>query len=140
MTKKKKDDQTTPEEFEWFKMECTYWVKKFGITQWQIFFQHAESKADKDFAAWAITNYTNRSVVLGLGLDYHDSGEREFNISRDAFHEVCELLLNDVVVIAKMDISQMQLDELTKSTHEVIRVLENTVWEPDYWRRKKETK
>ena len=127
--------RTEPEHFETFKQECLYWIDFLNLGGWRMFFEHSDNPINKTWAAWTRTDYADRTFTIGLAVNWGKAPITNFELCRNAFHEVFEVLMSDVGSIAKMDQCPSQLTELEKSIHLVIRTMENCLWEPDYLRR-----
>lgn len=138
MAKTTKNHKTTNADFKTFKKECEYWIDKLNLRCWKVYYRHEKSKELPDTLAWIKSNWTGRTCAIGLNPDWgvHDV-VCDFEVCRGAFHEVCELLLKNVVSIAQIDICPTQKDELEACTHAVIRRMEWALWQPDYEARKK---
>jgi len=131
-----KKHKTTQADFKTFKTECEYWVDKFNLREWKIYYKHEKSEKLPDTLAWLATNWMGRACSIGLNPNW---GEHDivsaFEVCRCAFHEVSELLLANTVSIAQIDICPTQKDELEATVHAVIRRMEWAIWQPDYeWR------
>lgn len=133
-----KSFKTTKADFKLFKSEVEYWVEKFHLREWGIRYSHEKSKKLPDSLAWVATDWKGRTCTIGLNPDWgpHDI-VCDFELSRSAFHEVCELLLSDIRSIAHIDICPTQEDELDSKVHSIIRRMEWAVFEPDYKKRKR---
>ena len=131
--------KTKKKDFKVFRAECEYWVDKFNLREWKIYYKHEKSTVVPDTLAWIKSNWCGRTCLIGLTPDWvnHDL-VKDFELGRSAFHEVCELMLSDVGSIAQMDICPTQKDELESRLHSVIRRLEHAVWLPDWEKRKKQ--
>jgi len=114
--------KTTTKDFKLFKYECKIWIEYFGLKEWDICYEHKEtgdSKAECHF------DILNLSADLVLSIDWEASIINDLNIRQVAFHEVCELMLSKIS--SRMD-EYFNADENSKFIHEVIRRLENSVF------------
>lgn len=126
---------TTEEDFEAFVDEAKFWIARFGLKGWGIDFKV------EDIGSRAILrmNVSGRRAVVSLAKDF-GGGFTKKDVRRSAFHEVCELLLARTWDVAlKRDLTPDQRrDALEEAQHEVIRILENTIFEDAH--AKKESK
>lgn len=118
---------TTDEHFEIFKTECRKWVNILGLMGWEIFYSHKPVKESS--RANASYHVMGRIATLNLEPVWKDSDvSSDDEIRRIAFHEVCEVLMARIAIIGKdRYISESEIDE---EVHNVIRTLENVLWEP----------
>jgi hypothetical protein len=122
---------TTKKHFELFVKECKYWIDKFGIKGWDIEFTH-KSLCDENKAgiSWKIMS---RIASINLEPKWGEKQELYKTITdkvirKTAFHEVCELLLGRLAMMADCKISNYR-DAVEEETHNIIRIFENTVFE-----------
>lgn len=113
--------KTTTKHFEVFKTEVLSWVKKFGLTEWEISFLH--KILDHERAALSF-NICGRTATFMLTSQWTDTVEPLNNaaIKAIAKHEAIELLLGGVHGIA---ISRYATeDEFLAAHHALVRRLE----------------
>ena len=80
----------TKKQFEIYKKECEKWIEIFGLKDWEIFFDYE----DVDGSPASLTFHCiNRIAIFHFGPKQEKSGLNNQQIKRNAFHEVCELLL-----------------------------------------------
>lgn len=117
--------KTSKKHFDLFKKECEKWIKYFGLTQYQIVFNHKPLEKDVwgDCDVWHESEYAE----LSLCTNWTGTPLSDMQIRRTAFHEVIELLLSEIVLIGEKR-WHFTLQDFIKSTHTVIRTLENTVF------------
>lgn len=123
--------------FESFKYEAKYWIKKFGLFDWNWSFTQ-EDPPEKllkryespEFLGWYEASAVDRVARLGLNKDISD--ERDYNIAKAAFHEVCEILLFDMEDIGLFDAAPSTKTGMEIRKHAVIRRLEHVLFKPDY--------
>ena len=83
---------------------------------------------DDDSLAYTRFNVPNRSISIVLAKNWGDRVVTDIEIDKTAFHEVCELLMMRIRFIAE---ARFLTDEETgEEIHNIIRILENVVWEP----------
>lgn len=119
--------EVTEKEFEIFRKEAKWWIEFFGLSDWRVFFDFY--KLDNDVFAECHTGMEDKTATLVLNK-WNDIKEEHMDIERTAFHEVCELLLNDMEMIALDDeIPFEKRRELAAGArHGVIRRLENSIF------------
>ena len=125
--------------FKLFKKECKYWLNRFDLGSWRVdIYQGAppDDNLGRKILAWCDANWVMRTCVIGLQNKVSKNSDiRRKIIAMAAFHEVCELLLHTLKIMAEMDAKPTILDEVTSSVHAIIRRMEKAIWEP-YWNRK----
>ena len=120
---------TTSEHFSVFRSEVSYWISKFGLFDWCVYFAH-----DKyDGIAWrSYDNLEDRVVTIGLSTEWPDLSPDDRMVSKCAFHEVCELLLLRIEYYANLDACPSDSLDAREEVHSIIRRLEHALWMPDY--------
>lgn len=135
---------TTPAHFSIFKEEAQYWIDKFGLKGYKVFFLHRDRDKDEDGNPRGFANYNasviGRNAVLCLSKTWNDQGLQdgitEDQIRGSAFHEVWELLLHRLFHLASnRAYTEHDFDE---EKHNIIRIMENVVWREDWEGRKGE--
>ena len=109
--------KTTKRQFRFFKAKCQEYIKELGLLSWRIFFEHDELE---DCFAEIKMAPENRVAEITLSKTWIRKPTKE-QLSRTAFHEVCELLLCPLE-------NPNDQDNLREEIHAVIRILENTLW------------
>lgn len=117
--------------FEAFKEECEYWIKELGLISVEIDILKTEKK-DEGCRAYTVRTRptSNRIFAIWLVMWQDKNNSRTYKeIRKCAFHEVWEVLM--------YDISDAITDSETghyaaSNVHEVIRTLENTLFEDRY--------
>lgn len=121
-------NKTTKQQFKVFKDECKKWIERFGLKGWRVEYCHEETDSN-DRAN--ITYYTSgRSAVINLSAVWGKNRTASISdsiIKQAAFHEVCELLLARLEMMAKEEIGNSKY-AIEEEVHNLIRILENTVW------------
>jgi hypothetical protein len=72
-------------------------------------------------------NVPGKIARLWLSPDWEDMPVNDTTIKRAAFHEVCELMLNPLVILAESRYS-VTPTAIEEATHDIIRRLENTMF------------
>ena len=114
---------TTRADFELFKRECGKWVRYFGLTEWQIDYEHDGAVGERAACA---TWLTSKSATLSLNKDWETDEVTDERVQLSAFHEVCELLITPLDSNAKC--RYIAESEITEARHGIIRRLENTIY------------
>ncbi len=128
-----KSYKTTKKHFKLFKKECRYWLDQFDLGSWRVEIWHENNK-DEAGRAWMFANWKGRSADLGLSVDFGKDKITTKQVSRSAFHEVCELFMFLLRIYGETNANPAQMDEVTCHLHAIIRRLEKAIWEP-YWRK-----
>lgn len=115
----------TESDFKLFKLECQKWLSFFGITEWEISYLFESLDGTR---AESRVNWRSRQCVFVLTT--HSPKADRFDVQKSAFHEVCELLLTELELLAFDDeIPQEARRDMAESArHAVIRRLENSVF------------
>lgn len=118
--------KTTKQHFEIFKKECQKWIEIFGLKNWEIDYYH---KKDKDESlSWVSFNHDNRCANIYLGIEWPDNiHPTNYEVRKSAFHEITEILLHPIRYIGDCRYVNGP-EEIEVAVHNVIRVLENTLW------------
>lgn len=115
--------ETTGEQFDLFVAECKRWLDYFGLKQWQVHYDIG----DMDRTLADVTYDTLGMVAtMRIAKERSNLSTSDYEIKRSAFHEVCELLLAKMNFVANA--RYVQEDEIDIALHEIIRTLENTVF------------
>jgi len=130
---KDKRIKLTDEHFVIFKGEAEYWLDRFSLRNWEVYYGRIPAGDDEEAFANCVADGCARNACIRIALFYYLTGEYEFprDIQLVAFHEVCEVLL--------ADLHQASVQNKTLADtmiHEVIRRLERAVFWPDWERRK----
>jgi len=115
--------KTTKKHFELFKKEGRKWLREFGLLDWETFFDHEDIDARAEFNA----NVEYRTVVFTLSAHWKNVRISSWLIKKAAFHEVAELLLVDIRILAES--RTMDSQDLNGKIHSVIRTLENVIFD-----------
>jgi len=124
--------KTTKKHYKFFKKQANIWVDKFNLREYEVHFDHENSKALPTAIAWCGINWKGRTCTIGLAQDWTHNKINKRELSKSAFHEVCELLLGDITILGKIELTENQKDDMEQYTHAVIRRLEQVVWKAWY--------
>lgn len=119
--------KTTKKHFEIFKNEAGKWIRNFGLTDWDITFEHIKMEGIK---AQCRYNLVNRTATLSLSTNYSNECigfDIEYDVKKSAFHEVCELLLCPLETMVEQRYA-LGVDDVREETHCIVRRLENFVF------------
>lgn len=120
-------NKTTKKQFEVFKAECKKWLKYFGLNGWRVEYRHDKSEGNRGQVAWSITARNSTITLADEWEDFRDTPITDLEIRKVAFHEVCELLLARMTMMADGKISN-HCYAVEEETHNIIRTLENTIF------------
>lgn len=121
---------TTPEHFDIFKAEARKWLDRFGLKGWSVCFRHLPGES-LGRISW---DREGRVATIVLCKEWGEVDEpTPAALGKVAFHEVCELLLGRLFDMAAE--RNALLAEAREEKHNLIRILENVLWEPEKNRR-----
>lgn len=89
--------KTTKKDFEQYKKCVNYYLHKYGLNDWMVFF--AQDDCDNALTQCR-TGITSRSATFALNKEIHKEDYEFLDIRRTARHEVCHLLISDVSHLA----------------------------------------
>lgn len=122
--------RVTKDYFALYKHEVKFWMKHLGLTSWEPFFSFEKDVKNIASVSW---DKQGGSAVFYLSTTWgKKSPITEKTISRTAFHEVCEVLLAELRMMGEYFVRASEVDRVV---HEIIRHLENTVFEYEWNRR-----
>ncbi|MHC4417213.1 MAG: hypothetical protein ACYSU6_01360 [Planctomycetota bacterium] len=121
---------TNRKHFKIFKEEAEYWIKRLGITDWEISFEHQDFEDRVAGISW---NYKQRWAVLYLSKDFGTIEPTDYEIRNSAYHEVKEVMLAPLRCISSW--RYIQPDQIETEIHAVIKRMINCYFEEDYKRR-----
>lgn len=119
--------ETTNDQFEMFQEEVHYWLDYLGMKDWEIFFKHKHSD---EYRAQVWFDDSGKIATFILAKKWDREVDEEIfdkEIKKVAFHEVCELLLGPLHILAKE--RTFSEHQLVTEIHKVVRILENTFYE-----------
>ncbi len=116
--------KTPQEKFDLFKSECNRWIKRFGLTGWQIWYELSDELDEEVGAACTcIVQARTATLHLSANLDDEDLGDDE--MCYFALHEVLEIILyrlNELMLAQHANEA-----EVNEARHEVINILLNFI-------------
>jgi hypothetical protein len=117
--------KTTNKQFALFEKEAQRWIDFFGLKDVEVFFQHDEGLENS--RASFQHQPVDRMAILYLSPDWDDMTPTDDLVRKTAFHEVCELLLSPLALVAESRYNVNPTD-VEDAIHSVIRRLENSVF------------
>ena len=111
--------------FELFKKECQYWIDKFELNNWKVYFVLEEIGNDR--FAEILPNLTGYVATIKLNKNYSKYGVENLiqSIKQSAKHEVIHLLLARLSVNGQT--RYVNEDDIKESEEELVRKLENII-------------
>ncbi len=94
--------KTTKKEFEEYKKWCLYYMDKFKLDDWDIYFELGNT--EESIAHTNIKVY-GRSVTFGLSDDIGELG-RQTTFKESARHEVCHVLISELDALIATHVSE----------------------------------
>jgi len=108
-----------------FVKECKFWLDYYGLKGWDVRYVHDE---DNDNAGSYWISVEARKITINLSRETQEWLCNTHEVQLTAFHEVTEAgLLGRLKEYAKH--RYIQEREIDESTHEIVAVLENTIFE-----------
>lgn len=121
----KNNRKTTKEHFKLFQSECEKWVDFFGLYGWSIHYEHNYTNDNYGECYFSVIG---RVAKITLNTEFPDEGKAVINsVKETAFHEICELLLARLNVLALGKFAS-NADIVNEAIHDVIRTLENKIF------------
>ncbi len=120
----KKRFKTTAKDFVLFRKEAKKWLEWWNLLDFDVCFQHVQDISGS--LASCSSNILACTATLFLAPDWKDNPVSNSRIKRSAFHEVSELRLARLCVLAESRfINRYEIEE---ETHALIRVFENRIF------------
>jgi hypothetical protein len=116
--------QLTEKQVKYFIAEVQKWCRFFSIADYEV---KIDDGGDCDNYADCTANVSNRYAIISVTKEWPNEPTNK-QISRTAFHEVCELLLMELGTLAETRFVSETSLEIAR--HRIIRTLENVVWKP----------
>jgi hypothetical protein len=116
--------RTTKKDFQMFKKECEVWIERFGLLDWDVHFFHDDLPEGMyaGTSGWYKPKNAEISLNTNVSKDYYSPK----CIKETAFHEVCELLLMELRIIAQT--RYIQEEDIDHACHGIIQRLLNGVY------------
>ncbi len=119
--------KTTKAQFKLFKEESRRWIERFQLGDWEVYFEHKDSD---DYIASCSFDTESCVATIRLSQDWGSNPLDLYEIKKSAFHEVMELFLANYYTIATS--RQYSLYHHNKTAHQLIRTLENAIFDREY--------
>lgn len=131
--------KTKLDDFEIFKKECKKWIEVFGMYDWE--FKFVPAKPDEDdilgerrYKAWVSFDSEAALAVIYFNTMWREYEELELSeddIKLSAFHEICEILLADVMrlVHSRMNVCE---EDVNLVKHKLIHRFEEVVFKRSF--------
>lgn len=121
----KNKNTSTVRYFPIFQKEANHWLELFGLKGWEIIFDLVDDKENRASIGWKVVG---RVACINLSSDWYDiTSVTEAGVRKAAFHEVCELLLCRLSMMAEGKICNNK-DCTIEEVHAIIRTLENVLF------------
>jgi hypothetical protein len=123
-------NRTTAKDFKLFKETAQYWIKRFGLTGWEIYIEHADDPEQENIAWCKVytgaSGLSNRTTTIGLEKVWAENDVTPLEIRKAAFHEVCELMFSRLEILA---VERFVLRrEIREEVHNLIRIMEHVLF------------
>lgn len=118
-------------EFEFFRGEVAHWSGYFGLYEWD-WRVILGGEDEEEALAWVRAEEESGIAVVFLAKKWGMDPITPKNLSKSAFHEVCEVMLAELDWLSRKCVRD---GKVTAAVHRVIRRLENKVFEKEYERR-----
>lgn len=113
---------TNVKHFNFFVSECKRFQRILSLMDWVLHYAHIKGG---ELLAWCNAEETAGAATIFLNTEWIDNKPTKEELSRFAFHEVCEVLLWKLDEMAGVGCSRNRCNQ---ERHAIIRRLENTVW------------
>jgi len=123
------EHELVSEHFEFFVSACKNWIKFLGLTDWCLTYRFLDEDSEDARAATLMEHRGNRVASIFLYNNW-DIVPTDFALWRTAFHEVLELMLFDLHILAQR--RDWDYEKYDREHHRVIRILENSFMR-DMW-------
>jgi len=115
--------KTKKKHYKRFKRACRFWAKEFGLVGWRLYYAHSGTGNKGN----CCTSISGRCATITLSKEWFDVKPTKREVERCAFHEVGELLVARMVMLAKDRFAdEWAIDE---EKHALIRTLEEVCFE-----------
>jgi len=124
MAMKIKQIKTTKQHFKRFREQCTCWIGKFGLFEWNINFRHSVKNTDEAMAELD-ASMPAQTAYFGFANKLPENCYIDISvIDEAAFHEVGHLLLSPLANLAR---GYYQEDYVEKLEHQIIERLNHVL-------------
>ena len=114
--------KTTAEHFEIFKKEVQKWIEYYQLIDWRITILW-ENDSEGKGRGWSGAKITDKIACVALCKDWGADEITEARLRKTALHEVWEVMLSPLHVIATD--RTFDMFNLTREIHTLIRRMEN---------------
>lgn len=119
----------TNQQFRAFSNEASAWLSWFGLSNWRTDISHQQIDDDECLAC-CMSELGQRRANLALNISVDQDTPVTFpQVKKAGFHEVVELLMARIRKLGEKRMDSGEEDEFDDAIHEVIRVLENTLFD-----------
>jgi len=115
--------KVTPEQLEYFKARCEEYRKRFGLTNWEVYYVLGKT-VGRCVTTAQLSGYI-ATISLTKKWDSSVIGSTDKELQKSAKHEMLHLLLARMSVNANNRF--IQESDLYESEEEVVRMLENLI-------------
>ena len=117
---------TDKKHFQIFKSECEYWIKTFGLFDWDINIRHVEMEPLGNCNWHAV----DRWAIISLAKNFGETEPTDLELRATAYHEVFELMLGRLHTLATY--RYINASELDSEKHTIIYRMINCHFKPYY--------
>jgi hypothetical protein len=118
--RKKHRNKVANEALQQYKWHCIYYLKRYGLTNYQVHFAITDDEVRGQMRA---ATDDSRLATIMIGREFAESRPPDGELQRVAFHEVHELLLHELITLAKFRYTTEH--DIDAAKHEIIRRAEN---------------
>lgn len=130
--------KTEQADFNTFKIECEKWAKVLGLSDWEIKYIPAvpgiEDEINEEcYKAWVTFDSDACLACVHFNTKWReveDEGCKEIDIGLSAFHEMCEILVADLMRLTHSRYNVCE-EDINVSKHKLIHRLENCIFRRD---------
>lgn len=113
--------QTTSKHYQFFKDECSKWIKFWGLIDWRVFYEHIQIDAYGSCSC----DSPGKICTIQFSTKW-DEPITEEGIKRVAFHEISEMLIGPLFSLSLSRF--VTRNEIAEASHSIIRRLENCIF------------
>lgn len=111
--------ETKKKHFKFFKKRCRHWLEHFGLNRYEVYFEHKKCNN----VAEIYYNIAGGIATIRLNTNPVGISPSRGELDKTAFHEVLELLLARLNVLAKC--RYVCESEIDTEIHTIIRTFES---------------
>jgi hypothetical protein len=110
--------------FRYFQARCKYWINHFGLHDWDVIYLCEDTEGPDGLCGCDYSQKYAR-IVLSNSIEF-DTEDYRSEVDHIAFHEICELLLAEIRLVAcERYTTPLMIDH---ACHGVISRLTNSIW------------